>query len=68
MTTLTVHIDNEKSEKAILAVLDALNLQYQLEEDTEIPPHVMAGLLKAKDDVTNGRVKEYKGLKAILNR
>ena len=68
MTTLTVHIDNEKSEKAILAVLDALGLQYQLEKDTEIPPHVMAGLLKAKDDVAKGRIKEYKGLNAILNR
>lgn len=67
MTTLTVHIDNEKSEKAILAVLEALGLQYQLEKDTEMPPHVMAGLLKAKDDVEKGRIKEYKGLKAILN-
>jgi hypothetical protein len=33
-------------------------LQYQLEKDTEIPPHIMAGLLKSKDDVAKGRIKE----------
>lgn len=68
MATLTVHLENEKSEKAIRAVLEALGLQYQLEEDTELPPHKIAGILKAKDDVANSRVKEYKGLNTILNR
>ena len=31
MTTLTVNIDNKKSEKAIKAVLDALGLSYNIE-------------------------------------
>jgi hypothetical protein len=31
MTTLTVNIDNKKTEKAIKAVLDALNLDYSIE-------------------------------------
>jgi len=32
MTTLTVNIDNKKTEKAIKAVLDALNLDYSIEQ------------------------------------
>ena len=31
MTTLTVNIDNKKSEKAVKAVLDALGLSYNVE-------------------------------------
>lgn len=30
MTTLTVNIDNKKSEKAVMAVLDALGLDYNI--------------------------------------
>jgi len=33
MTTLTVNIDNKKSEKAVKAVLDALGLSYNLNGD-----------------------------------
>jgi len=32
MTTLTVNIDNKKSEKAVKAVLDALGLPYSLDK------------------------------------
>lgn len=67
MTTLTVHIDNEKSEKAIKAVLEALGLDYQVNKSEEIPAHVQAGIQKAKEDIANGRVKPYKGLNVILN-
>ena len=31
MTTVTVNIDNEKSEKVVLAVLEALGLSYKTE-------------------------------------
>jgi hypothetical protein len=34
MTTLTVNIDNKKTEKAITAVLDAFGLDYDLSRDT----------------------------------
>ena len=34
MTTLTVNIDNKKSEKAVKAVLDALGLSYNVESAT----------------------------------
>jgi len=33
MTTLTVNIDNKKSERAVKAVLDALGLSYNIESD-----------------------------------
>lgn len=35
MTTLTVNIDNKKTEKAIKAVLDALGLNYNIEQNTD---------------------------------
>jgi hypothetical protein len=35
MTTLTVNIDNKKAEKAIKAVLDALGLNYNIEQNTD---------------------------------
>jgi len=39
MTTLTVNIDNKKSEKAVKAILDALGLNYNIEQtkDNERP-------------------------------
>ena len=36
MTTLTVNIDNKKSEKAVKAVLDALGLSYSLKNDDDV--------------------------------
>lgn len=68
MTTLTVHIENEKSEKAVVAVLDALGVKYELAADHVFPDHVIAGVRKAQEDVKAGRTKEYKGLSALLNR
>ena len=35
MTTLTVNIDNKKSEKAVKAVLDALGLSYNIESNRD---------------------------------
>ncbi len=70
MTTLTIHLENKKSEKAIKAVLDALEIRYdefggQL---TAFPDHVIAGVRKAQEDLKSSRVKEYKGLNAIVGR
>jgi heterodisulfide reductase subunit B len=69
MTTLTIHLEDEKSEKAIKAVLDALGVKYdETKEPVVFPEHVIAGVRKAKEDLQNGRVKKYQGLNAILNR
>jgi signal recognition particle subunit SEC65 len=35
MTTLTVNIDNKKTEKAVKAVLEALGLNYNVEADVK---------------------------------
>ncbi|MBB5436920.1 GTP cyclohydrolase I [Pedobacter sp. AK017] len=35
MTTLTVNIDNKKAEKAVKAVLDALGLDYNIEQNVD---------------------------------
>ena len=69
MTTLTIHLEDEKSERAPKAVLDVLGVKYdEAAESIAFPEHVIAGVRKSKEDVKNGRVKEYKGLNAILNR
>jgi len=36
MRTLTVNIDNNLSEKAITAVLDALKLEYEIDDTAQI--------------------------------
>lgn len=36
MTTLTVNIENKKTEKAIKAVLDALGLDYNIDKHTGV--------------------------------
>jgi len=68
MTTLTVHIENKKSEKAVKAVLDALGVKYELEDSITFPEHVIAGVRKAQEDVKAGRVKKYEGLHVLLNQ
>lgn len=69
MTTLNIHLEDEKSEKAIKAVLEALNVKYdEVKEPVALPDHVIAGVRKAKEDVQQGRVKKYEGLNSILKR
>lgn len=69
MTTLTIHLNNEKSEQAIKAVLDALGVKYdEVNEQAGFPGHVISGVRKAQEDSNLGRVKEFKGLNAILDR
>jgi len=68
MTILTIHLKDEKSKKAIKAVLDALDIKYEAEEQVTFPDYIVAGVLKAKEDIQLGRVKKYKGLNAVLNR
>jgi len=67
MTTLTIHLDNEKSEQAIKAILDALGVKHdEAGEQPAFPDHIMEGVLKSQEDLKAGRVKDYKGLNAIL--
>ena len=58
MTTLTVNIDNKKSEKAVKAVLDALGLSYNVEPKAD---HLQRPLNKAEQRV-------YKNMKHALEQ
>ena len=58
MTTLTVNIDNKKSEKAVKAVLDALGLNYNIESDTGQRP-----LNKAEQRVYNNMKQSLEQIK-----
>ena len=54
MTTLTVNIDNKKTEKAIKAVLDALGLDYNIDQ------HPDKSLTKSEQIVFNRLKKSAK--------
>ncbi len=41
MTTITVNIDNKKSEKAVKAVLDALGLGYSIDATPKSSAHTL---------------------------
>ena len=69
MTTLTVNIDNKKSEKAVKAVLDALGLSYNIESD---PGQAKRPLNKAEQTVYSnlkqslGQIKQHQEGKTNL--
>jgi hypothetical protein len=54
MTTLTVNIDNKKTEKAIKAVLDALGLDYDLSQGADASKR----RLNKSEQVIYGRLKK----------
>ena len=54
MTTLTVNIDDKKTEKAIKAVLDALNLDYSVEQQ----PGTAKRPLNKSEQVIYNRLKK----------
>jgi GTP cyclohydrolase I len=58
MTTLTVNINDKKSEKAIKAVLDVLGLNYNVETSTD----------KAKRPLNNAEQNIYNNMKQSLEQ
>ena len=60
MTTLTVNIDNKKSEKAVKAVLDALGLSYNIEP---APASTLRPLNKAEQRLYNNLKKSFEQIK-----
>jgi len=54
MTTLTVNIDDKKTEKAIKAVLDAFGLDYNIKQDT----NAAARPLTKSEQVMYNRLKK----------
>lgn len=64
MKTLIVNIEDELSEKAIRAVLDALRLEYDIEDDKEFQdetarimanPYLVEKLTQSRQDMANGK-------------
>lgn len=51
MTTLTVNINDKKTEKAVKAVLDALGLDYRVKKD-------VAEFIAAEDEVLYKRLQK----------
>ena len=60
MTTLTVNIDNKKSEKAVKAVLDALGLSYNIETN---PGQAQRPLNKSEQRVYNNMKRSLEQIK-----
>jgi len=60
MTTLTVNIDNKKSEKAVKAVLDALGLSYNIESN---PNQAKRPFNKAEQTVYNNMKQSLEQIK-----
>jgi len=70
MKTLTVNIEDDLSEKAITAVLDALKLDYEMDDTTPFKDEterIMANSYLA-EKITQGRkdMEEGKGTKVAL--
>ena len=61
MTTLTVNIDNKKTEKAIKAVLDALGLNYNIEQRPDSSDKQM--LNKEEQQVYNNLKRSFTKIK-----
>ena len=61
MTTLTVNIDNKKSEKAVKAVLDALGLNYSVEQSAA--PEEKRPLNKAEQRLFNSLKRSLEQIK-----
>ncbi|HEY8930766.1 MAG TPA: hypothetical protein VIM55_16295 [Mucilaginibacter sp.] len=61
MTTLTVNIDNKKSEKAVKAVLDALGLDYNIEPSKS--DELNRPLNKAEQRLYDGLKRSFEQIK-----
>jgi len=60
MTTLTVNIDNKKTEKAVKAVFDSLGLDYQVSLSAD---EAKRPLNKAEQRLYNGLKKSFQEIK-----
>lgn len=71
MTQVTLHIDSKKKWTAIKAVLEAMDIAYDTQQDdvtTIISEKEEVLLLRAKSDVSEGRVFPYSNHREILGR
>lgn len=68
MSTIIIHPETEAKEKAIKAVLEALDISFEQREESH-SPDVLAGLKKGILQSKNGQTKTYSQVKeALANR
>ncbi|MES2447840.1 MAG: DUF2683 family protein [Bacteroidota bacterium] len=65
MSTIIIHPETEAKEKAIKAVLEALEINFEQSEET-YAQQVLAGLEKGILQANNGETKTYAEVKELL--
>ena len=64
MATYLIH-PTEEQEKIVKAFLDALDISFDKEDET-LPPHVLAGIEKGREDVKAGRTMSFDEFKSRM--
>lgn len=65
MSTIIIHPETEAKEKAIKAVLEILEIDFEQQEES-YPAHVLSGLKKGINQSESGQTKTYIEIKKIL--
>lgn len=65
MSTIIIHLETEAKEKAIKAVLEALDINFDQQEEL-YHPQTIAGLEKGILQAKNGQTKTYAEVKERL--
>lgn len=65
MSTIIIHPETEAKEKAIKAVLEVLEINFEQSEEL-YPQHVLEGLEKGILQAKNGETKTYAEVKNLL--
>lgn len=66
MRTIIIHPETEAKEKAIKAVLEVLEINFEQHEESSYPLHVLDGLEKGILEANNGETKTYAEVKDLL--
>lgn len=72
MNTFIVHPKNQAQEKAVKAVLEALNIAFEKvdtkgqDEKSILPPHVVQAVKKSEEQIKNGQSYSYNQVKDLI--
>lgn len=72
MNTFIVHPKNQAQEKAVKAVLEALNIAFEKidtkaqDEEFILPPHVVQAVKKSEEQIKNGQSYSYNQVKDLI--
>jgi hypothetical protein len=59
----TYIVNPTEQEKALNAFLNALEVSFVKDDDEELPPHVLAGIARGREDIKAGRYKTFEEIK-----